>query len=143
MIETKTVAIEGYPKSDFHEYEAMYRECMAYVEDLTAFGWQKTEFLTERSGRTEHRYQVFARDTDNPNYERYKELESEYEKIKKTRQEYKPAFYIFALILLLLFIVPGIIYITFKIVQKHKISKHNYDCYLRMKKIVKEAREIK
>ena len=141
MIETKQVEI-GYPNSDFEYFREIHERGKRYVEDLIAFGWQKTQTVEERHGRTHSNYQILARDTEMPNYEQYKELEKQYESAKNSMKQYQKASAFLAFVLLLFFLVPGILYITFKTVQKCKISDYNDDCIRKMQRAVKEAKNI-
>ena len=141
MIETKQVEI-GFPnmQSDYHR--GIREKGTRYVADLTAFGWQKTQTVEERHGRTHSNYQILARDTEMSNYEQYKELEKQYESAKNSMKHYEKASASLAFLLLLCLLIPGILYITFKTIQKSKISDHNDDCIRRMQSAVKAAKNI-
>ncbi len=142
MIETKKVLMIGSygNKNDFRELANDYK---LYVEDLQAFGWQPTEEISERFGRTTSRYQILARQTDMPNYDQYVNLEDRYEDAKSSMKYYESMSFSTAGLLLLLLVVPGILYIAFKISQKKNIKENNERCFNIMKQAVNEAREIK
>lgn len=141
MIETKQVEI-GFPNAQGDYYREIREKGARYVADLTAFGWQKTQTAEERHGRSHFNYQILARDTEMSNYEQYKELEKQYESAKNSIKQYQKASAFLAFVLLLFFLVPGILYITFKTVQKCKISDYNDDCIRKMQRAVKEAKNI-
>jgi len=141
MIETKEVRITGYPNDKYSKDE--YNACMSYIEDLTAFGWQKTEETTRRSGRSTHHYQILARETSMPNYNEYRKLENDYEAAKSKIKYYDSMEATTVLLLLVLFILPGVLYIAYKSSQKSDIEANNKKCKELMQKAVSEARSIK
>lgn len=114
-----------------------------YIQDLTAFGWQPTQETTRRSGRTTSYIQIMARETTMPYYNEYRRLENDYETAKGNIKYYSSMEISTALLLLLLLIIPGVLYIAFKMSQKNRIKTHNDDCKAQMKKAVAEARNIK
>ena len=114
-----------------------------YIQDLTAFGWQPTQTTSRRSGRTTHHYQIMARETSMPHYNEYRRLEEDYETSKGNIKYYNSMEFTTVLLLLLLFIIPGVIYIVFKTSQKNEIESHNNQCKQQMQKAVSSARSIK
>lgn len=142
MYEIKKVQLYGHPDG-IKEMKDMYNECQKYVQDMTAFGWQPTQETAERYGRTTKRYQIMVRETSIPNYNEYKKLEDEYESAKCNLKTYDGMEFSTVLLLLLLFIIPGVIYITVKVKQKYTIEDNNQECYSKMQKAVVDARKIK
>ena len=138
MIETKHVELWGYPTGD-RSLRKMYEECQQYIQDLKAFGWQPTEEVTEKHGRSSQRYQVMARETTMPNYNKYHDLEMEYEDAKSSIRTYNSMEFSTLLVLFLLLIIPCVLYIVFKNIQKARIKKNNNECHERMKAAMTEA----
>lgn len=114
-----------------------------YIQDLTAFGWQPTQETSSRSGRTTHYYQIMARETSMPHYNEYRRLENDYETAKGNLQVYNSMEFTIVLLLLLIFIVPGVIYIAYKTNQKNNIESNNQKCRSQMQKAMAAARNIK
>ena len=81
-----------------------------YSEDLQAFGWQKTQEVSRRVGKSTHDYAIMVRETTMNHYDDYRKLEKEYESNKANIKYYQEAEISTALLLLLLFIIPGVIY---------------------------------
>ena len=142
MIETKEIELVGYQNGDRYERDR-YNQSHGYADDLTAFGWQKTEETTRRSGRTNHNYQILARETSMPNYNEYRKLENDYEAAKSKIKYYDSMEATTVLLLLVLFILPGVLYIAYKSSQKSDIEANNKKCKELMQKAVSEARSIK
>ena len=142
MIETKEVGLHGSQNGD-RFMRAEYEKCHSYINDLTAFGWQPTQESSRRSGKATHHYQIMARETSMPHYNEYRRLEEDYETAKGDIKYYIPAEFSTIVLLLLLFIIPGVLYIVFKTMQKAKIEDHNNQCKAQMKKAVSTARNIK
>ena len=141
MIETKQVEI-GYPNSEVDYFRQIHEEGIKYVEDLIAFGWQKTQTAEQRHGRTTSNYQILARETSIPNYEQLKALEERYESAKAAIKYYEKASFSTALLLLLLLIVPGVLYIVYKTNKKNSIKANNLQQKETMKQCVADARKI-
>jgi hypothetical protein len=114
-----------------------------YINDLTAFGWQKTQETSRRSGRNTYYYQIMARDTSMPNYDEYCKYEEIYEDAKSNRQVYDSMDEITVLLLLLLFIFPGVLYISYKTKEKNRIIEHNKWIDKKMEEAVEAARKIR
>lgn len=142
MIETKKVELRGSPNADKF-FREMYEKDCKYANDLTAFGWQKTEVIQERHGRSTYDYQILAREKDMPNYEKLSSLEKRYELAKSNLRTYSGIDFLTALLLFLLFIVPGVIYVVYKNTKKEEIETNNYKCEQTMKAAVKDALGIK
>lgn len=114
-----------------------------YIQDLTAFGWQPTQETSRRSVRITHHYQIMARETSMPHYNEYRRLENDYETAKGNLQVYNSMEFTTVLLLLLIFIVPGVIYIAYKTNQKNNIESNNQNCRSQMQKAMAAARNIK
>ncbi len=142
MIETKEVSLYKYPSDDKY-IKKMHDNCQRYIQDLIAFGWQPTQETTKRQGRIKRSYQIMARETSMPNYNEYRKLEYDYECTKRNLKAYKKMNFSTALLLFLIFIIPGVIYIIVKTRQKNSIDENNQQCYSRMQKAVSAARNIK
>ena len=114
-----------------------------YVKDLTAFGWQPTQTTSRRSGRSTSHYQIMARETSMSHYNEYRRFEDDYESAKEDLKSYDSMDGLTVLLLLLLFIFPGIIYIAYKTKQKNEIDAHNNLCRQQMEKALYNARNIR
>ncbi len=142
MIETKEIRLEGHQGGDKYQRE-LYDRCHGYIQDMTAFGWQPTQETTRRSGKLHSKYQIMARDTSMEHYNDYRRLEIDYETAKGEFKYYSEMEFLTVLLLLVLFIIPGVLYIVFKNNQKKEIGVHNYRCREKMKKAVDTAKNIK
>lgn len=121
------------------EVYAVHKE---YIEDLTAFGWQKTEVVSRGSARSRSSYQVMARETGMPNYVEILKLENDYETAKKNLKSYKSMEFGVVLLFFLIFILPGIIYVLFKSNQKQNIEYHNAKCNAEMNAAKDAAKKL-
>ena len=142
MIETKEIGLFGSQSGDRYMRE-QYEKCHGYINDLTAFGWQPTQTASRRSGRSSHSVQIMARETSMSHYNEYRRLEEDYEAAKGDIKYYNSMEFTTVLLLLLLFIIPGVLYIAFKSSQKSNIETHNNECKAKMQKAVTTARNIK
>ena len=142
MIETKEISLFGSQSGDKYMRE-QYEKCHGYINDLTAFGWQPTQTVSRRSGRSSHSVQIMARETSMPHYNEYRRLEEDYETAKGNMKYYSSMEASTVLLLLLLLIIPGVLYIAFKSNQKSNIEAHNNQCKQQMQKAVSSARSIK
>ncbi len=136
MIETKEVKITRFSEDG-------KKDSLKYVDDLLAFGWQKTQMATRREGRTENDYQILARETTISHYEEYVKLEADYEKFRSKKKVYYSIEFETLLLLLVILIIPGIIYLIYKSTEKSDIEKNNRFCEQEMKKIIDEAKSLK
>ena len=127
MIETKEINV--------HEKD--------HIQDLTAFGWQPTQESSRRSGRTSYNVQIMARETSNPHYNEYRRLEINYEAARGKLKYYDSMEFSTVILLLLLLIIPGVLYITFKLIQKNNIKNHNIMCRQKMRAAIDAARNLK
>ena len=135
-IETKSVRL-GW--SEYGEEEDQQR----YLKQLPAFGWQYTQEHEEQNGRCRNHYAIYARDNNMPNYLKLVQLENKYEDLRKQLEKYQPMDGIVALICLACLIIPGVIYISFKLSQKSRKRKWNDSLREEMDKIVYSAQSIK
>ena len=142
MIETKQVHLSGWQNGDKY-MRKLYDECQNYIQDMTAFGWQPTQESTERHGRTTSHYQIMARETSMEHYNELRKLEIEYESAKSQIKSYNSMEFTTVLLLLLIFIIPGVIYSAYKTNQKNSINENNQNCRSRKQKAVTDARKIK
>ena len=142
MIETKKIRLEGHADKD-SSYHYLYLISQKYVDDLTAFGWQRIQEIKEREGRNDIFYQLIGRETTHPLYQQYLELEEQYNEAEKHLWKYNKANALTAFILLVLGIIPGVLYIVYKTNQKSKYEKHNNECKQAMKDAVSKAKELK
>lgn len=142
MIETKQVQLFGWPQGDKYMVK-MYNKCHKYIDDLTAFGWQPTQKVTERHGRTNSRYQIMARETSMPNYNELRKCEMAYEDAKSRIKTYSSAEFTTVLLLLLIFIIPGVLYLVFKSSQKSSINENNTMCKIEMQAAINKAKALK
>ena len=131
MIETQEIALHGRPGT--HEH----------IQNLTAFGWQPTQVSSRRSGRSSYSVQIMARETTMPHYNDYRRLEEVYTAARYRLKTYEPMEASKVLLLLLIFIFPGVIYISYKSKQKADIKAHNEKCYEEMNKAIELAKQIK
>lgn len=114
-----------------------------YIEDLLNFGWQRTQQTREGSVRVHHNYQILARETTKDNYNVYRRYEVDYENAKAELKVYDEMEFSTVLLLLICFIVPGVLYIAYKLNQKSSINSHNNNCKSKMQEAVKNAKNIK
>ena len=103
---------------------------------------EKIKEISKPSGRQNHIFTVFERDTSINKYEALKSLETEYSKSLYNKKTYNSINIKTALISLCFFIIPGLVYIIFKNIQKSKIKKHNNECEEKMNNIINKAKEL-
>lgn len=121
-VETKTVA---------HEYG-----------EFILFGWKKTEETRVRSGRTYHTRYVLARDKDMENYRLISALESKYFHLRSQKKTYTPMEPRNVALAFLIFLIPGIIYVTVKSKQKKKIQAYNREIQKEMDAVLAEVKPL-
>lgn len=119
-----------------------YQDKQSYIEDLTNFGWQRTETVSERHGRSTFFYQILARDKEMSNYNEYCILEQEYEEAKNSIMCFDEMDYLIILVLLLLFIIPGVLYIICKKNEKREVEENNRICHEKMQEAIANAKKI-
>lgn len=110
------------------------------IEIYKHFGWKKSQTKRERHGRLFHDVYILSRDETMKNYDKLVGLEKRYLSNMSQLQTYKNdnVFFI-ALVLLLLFIIPGVIYLIYKNKQKNEININNTKIQKKLKEIIKEA----
>ena len=107
------------------------------------FGWKYTQ--DAHRGRTT--YNILARDMDMPNYRLIKALDDKYFSLKAKKKVYTPIYdepinFLVMFLLLILFVVPLVLYLVFKGIQKSKIKEHNADLERQMEECLKEAKAL-
>lgn len=116
MIENKKIRLSR--SGELEEFIKLFEGHYNYIQNLTAFGWQQTQTVSERHGRSTHHYCILARETSMEHYDDLRKLENEYEAAKSQIKSYRSMEISTVLLLFLLFIVPGIIYVNYKKCQK-------------------------
>ncbi len=111
-------------------------------EYLKYFGWQFTEEKSHTSMRWTHYEYVYTRDKDMPNYAKLVSLENKYDQLERNLKTYEPLDGLTLFICFLILIIPGIVYLTYKMVQKNNIEKHNEPLREQMNKILNEAKKF-
>lgn len=113
------------------------QDCISHYE---SFGWEVLQI-----GETEI---TMSRETQNPKYAELVKYEDKYNEINQKiiqklseKQNYKQASVKTALILLLIFVVPGVLYITLKTVSKNKINANNQAIDNEVFELKKQANE--
>ena len=154
MLETKTLTVNPNAEQDT-------------IDLLASFGWnlkssqeiKNKDSHLERRGddivsvtETEHYIKlVFDRDTKRDNYDRLKELENTYFTImsQEPEQRYVHVSFPIAAILLLMYVVPGVIYLIFKSKKKKEAAAEYQAAYAAWKErekvaiaALREAREL-
>lgn len=114
----------------------------AISEVLSCFGWtpeDKRIIIAPSSTNTQI---SFVRDRDMKNYAKLYELENSYESLEKEKEE-EPVFdSSILLICFLLLIIPGFIYILYKIIGKTRVKKKNKAIEKKMEEIIQEAKTL-
>ena len=113
------------------------------VEEAKAFGWNVSSTRVTRlaRGRTNTSY-IMIRDKNISHYSDIVEAENEYRLAQTDLKNYVEADILDALLLLLLFIIPGVIYITAKCIKKHNVRVNNEAAIAKMKEAVNKAKLI-
>lgn len=114
----------------------------ATKEEYGYFGWKHTEDTTVRSGKGHRAAYVLARDKDMRNYYELAKLEIEYFDLRSSKKTYTPMEAGTVFLSLLLFIVPGVIYIAAKWSQKQRIAAHNAEIQMQMNVIASKAKKL-
>lgn len=114
----------------------------ATKEEYACFGWQHTEDTTVRSGKGHRAAYVLARDKDMRNYYELAKLEIEYFDLRSQIRTYDPMSAFWAFIGLVVFVIPGVMYIAVKSIQKKKITEHNAEIRKQMDEIASKAKEL-
>ncbi|MCR5308453.1 MAG: hypothetical protein K6E24_05615 [bacterium] len=120
---------------------ASYERNKKHLKNIEAFGWNFIKEDSKPSGRGRYHFLVYGRDTDMPHYEELKQLEDEYNDVKKEIDLWDMEWETFGILLLLL-IIPGIVYLVFTLNQRSKIWNNNMKCDEKMDEIVQKAKEI-
>ena len=128
-VETKKIWIQQFDPNNTGEA----------VKDAIAFGWEKTD-QTVRQGRST--YGLMIRNKDMPHYFEIVELETEYLNLKGKLKRYNKADFTTYLLLFILLVIPFVLFLTFKILQKKHINKHNEPILARMDELKKKAKQL-
>ena len=116
---------------------------LSLMNEKRNFGWKQDGSRTVRRGRSGHRtIYTLKRDCDRLNYAEIVRLEGEYFDLKRTQKTYNPMEASHVLIAFAFFIVPGIIYVTFKLKQKKRIKEHNAAAQKQMDAIAAKAQQL-
>lgn len=114
------------------------------------FGWKlvNTKTSTHSHSRGPHHYTtkstsyILHRDTDMPNYKLIKAYEDKYFYLKNQRKYYKKADPSTAFLLFILFVIPGIIYLSIKSSKKKRINEHNNRISKEIDETLEKAKEL-
>jgi hypothetical protein len=112
------------------------------VSEYLNFGWEHTEDVEKRYGRTSHTEHVLVRDKGMPNYDLLKAYEEKYFNLKSQKRVYQEAEASTVILLFFLLIIPMVIYLAYKSKQKSDIAENNLYLDKEMKKVVEEAKEL-
>ncbi len=113
------------------------------VDEYKKFGWEIAGTNETRRARGRHSTEyILSRDKTMPNYRLLAALEKKYFTLKSELKEYSPMDLGIAIISFLCFIVPFVIYATFKAIQKASIEKHNSAIESQMNEVLKEASKL-
>ncbi|HNX15826.1 MAG TPA: hypothetical protein PKO28_00400 [Bacilli bacterium] len=107
-----------------------------------AFGFRWVEDKTVRSGPLHLLKSVMILDRSNPHADELKAFMEQYDALEHKRKYYEDIDFLLALLCFLLFIIPGIIYVAFKLNQKQKIEEHNYFIEIDQKKLIEKAKPL-
>src|SRR5574344_1800600 len=136
-VETKLIdSYVHYGKRNVIEKEQL-------VSNAEVFGWRvSSEKITSHTRGQSHISYVMVRNTSLPHYQELLNLENEYQEACGDLKQYNEADGLDAILLLLLFIVPGVIYITVKCLQKHHVNEHNKEVLAKMNEALTKARQL-
>ena len=110
----------------------------SYAE-LMAFGWEQVDVAVV--GISE--YAVLARDKNMRNYRRIAALDEEYFSLKNQKKVYQGRFvFTTFLMFLLFFVIPGFIYVGYKIYRKKEVKRYNEQIQVQLDTILDEARKL-
>lgn len=109
--------------------------------DYTYFGWKHTEDTRVRTGKIRRTEHILARDKDMPNYKLIVALETKYFTNKRMLKSYKPIDGTLCFLLFLLAIIPGIIYLVYKLSEQSRVESYNTTYELKMREAKNEARK--
>jgi len=109
------------------------------VEDYLKFGWKHTEDIRTRHIKHHHIESVLARDKDMPHYRLISMLEKQYFTLKSGLKSEIEIHWDVFFILLLLFIIPGVIYLSVCKRKNQEIQQQNAAIYRKMNEVAKEA----
>lgn len=106
------------------------------------FGWKFAGLEQVRKGRHHIARHIYQRDKNMPNYAQLALLEQDYWSLKASKKEEPEYSFMLSLILLLLFIIPGVFYIVVKFAELGDVRKYNNDLSKRMDEIFQKAETL-
>lgn len=112
-----------------------------YINDLSFFGWKDIEKNKEIINKKKVIYHIISRDTDIPNYSNLRNLEEEYEKLKKELTPY-PKSNPFTVFILCCLILPIFTYYFWLDSKIKAVNAQNEPYYFKMKEILDKAKEL-
>lgn len=107
-------------------------------QEFLPFGWVQVGVKT--FGFSE--YAVLERDTKMPNYRRIAALDEEYFNIRGMKRYHTRMSFSTLLLLTICFVVPGVIYLGYRIYRRRKVNKYNEAIQQRMDEIAEEAMSL-
>ena len=107
-------------------------------EEFVPFGWEQIGVTTV--GNSE--YAVLERDIKMPNYRRIASLDEEYFRIRGMKMYHTRMSLSTLLILTIFFVVPGIIYLGYRIYRYRSVNKYNDNIQKKMNELADEARSL-
>lgn len=109
---------------------------------LGAFGWKGEDKRIIVSPSSSNTQITFVRDRDMPNYEKLASLQNDYESVEKSREnepEYDPTILVVAFLIV---VIPGLIYILYKQIQRKKVKERNESREKIMQDILNQAQPL-
>ena len=108
-------------------------------DEFVAFGWEQVGAV--RRGFSE--YAILSRDKNMPHYKRIAELDNQYFALRDSKKAYHGRIvFTTLLVYLILFVIPGFIYIGYKIYRKKEANKYNEAIQTQMDAIKDEAQKL-
>jgi hypothetical protein len=111
-------------------------------EIYETFGFRWLEEKTVHRGRTHHLKLVMVLDTNNPHSHELKALAEHYDAYNQKRKYYEEMEFTTILLLFLLFIIPGILYIVYKLNQKKRFAEYNAEIEIQKGKLLEKAKPL-
>ncbi len=124
------------------ETKEIYSSEKEEINDNLAFGWQATQETSVKTGKTHHMETILAREMNIPHYNEYVQLEKQYYSLKSQFKYYESMEPFTVACYLLFLIIPGVLYIIFRLKKKKKIEKFNNSLKEQMAKTVDQARNL-
>lgn len=113
------------------------------LREYEQFGWKYTQDV--RRGRST--YQILVRDKDMPHYAEIAALDSKYFELKGKKKYYskiveEPLDVLLLLLEIILLVLPFVIHVTFKSLQKKRITNYNANLQVQMDECSRKAKEL-